>query len=656
MTESVEEPRLPSPKERRGLREAAGLTYEAVATAVGVRANTVRSWESGRTHPRGRKHEAYAAFLKSLAAASAASAAPDAAPAKPDPDATRAAGAGPQDTAPAGAGAGAAPAAPGTPPDSAPAPARATAAAPPSPPPADPTGAKTAAPGAAGPQDTAPAGPGAAPAAVAADARTAPTAAAPRGSVAASAEVPGDTPSAGAPDPAGAVPGGTSAGGAAVRMPGAMRPFGMSGHGPRTRPPVAAKRAAKPPTATPRHEAKFTVKATARAIGTPGLATSGPTGPLPYPTPAEAEACEQPPSGPESHGPAPGEASGQATTGATAAGTATAPPEGHGQAPVETPPHPAPAAAATAADSDTAEPAPAETTGQAPATDASATPGEPGQAAVAPGPPGPGAVFDALYQYAAPALARQAYLLTGRRRLAQEAVDRAFQQAWARWPEVAIDPDPVGWVRAAAYEYALSPWHGLRRAHKHPDKAPTAPADRILMDAMLALPPAHRRTVLLYDGVGLDLPDTAAETEASTPTAGNRLLHAHAALADRIPELAAAPAEKQSAVLRERLGAVTPAVPLEPRPAAAVRFAAEYRATRLTRAFLGLTAVIAVATAYTTATAPRQYEPPIAPGASVSGVPPLAGPQRLTDETRQLRERLRAHPAHRPERLAPSLE
>ncbi|MYT26152.1 helix-turn-helix domain-containing protein, partial [Streptomyces sp. SID7760] len=68
MTKSVEEPRLPSPKERRRLREAAGLSYEAVATAVGVRANTVRSWESARTSPRGRKREAYAALLRSLAA------------------------------------------------------------------------------------------------------------------------------------------------------------------------------------------------------------------------------------------------------------------------------------------------------------------------------------------------------------------------------------------------------------------------------------------------------------------------------------------------------------------------------------------------------------------------------------------------------------
>ncbi|MFE2480209.1 helix-turn-helix domain-containing protein [Streptomyces sp. NPDC059389] len=585
MTESVEEPKLPSPKERRRLREAAGLTYEAVATAVGVRANTVRSWESDRTHPRGRKLDAYAALLSSLAP---------------------------------------------TPPDAA----------------ADED------------EDAAPS------AAACAGTRDAPAGAAPGGTPAGR---PGHEVDRGA--------GGGARGGAPMGLPPGLRPFGMSGPGLRTRPPVAAKRAAKPPKAVPRHEARYTVKATARAIGTPGRATLGRSAaaeaepPAPDHPPAEGPAvspggCEQPPSGPEGEGHTSGPGGGRAPTGATTTGAGGHPAHPAGPAPGEAAgPVTEEAAAGTvpagtaagavpagaAADgADSVGPAVAEAAGPAPTGDTTAGP--------PPAPPGPGAVFDALYRYSAPALARQAYLLTGRRRLAEEAVERAFQQAWVRWPEVAADPDPVGWVRAAVYEYALSPWHGFRRAHKHPDKAPAAPADRILMDAMLALPPAHRRTVLLYDGVGLDLPDTAAETEASTPTAGNRLLHAHDALADRIPELAAAPPEKQSAVLRERLGAVTPAVPLEPRPAATVRMAAEYRATRWTRAFLGLTAVIAVATAYTTATAPRQYEPPIAPGASVSGVPPLAGPQRLTDETRQLREKLRSHPAHRPERIAPSLE
>ncbi|MEU9305208.1 helix-turn-helix transcriptional regulator, partial [Streptomyces sp. NPDC048269] len=85
MTQSVEtnsELSLPSPKERRRLREAADLTYEQVAAAVGVTVTTVRSWEAGRTEPRGRKREAYARFLTDLSEPPRAE---TPAPADPDP-------------------------------------------------------------------------------------------------------------------------------------------------------------------------------------------------------------------------------------------------------------------------------------------------------------------------------------------------------------------------------------------------------------------------------------------------------------------------------------------------------------------------------------------------------------------------------------------
>ncbi|MFD4871662.1 helix-turn-helix domain-containing protein [Streptomyces sp. NPDC058412] len=298
---------------------------------------------------------------------------------------------------------------------------------------------------------------------------------------------------------------------------------------------------------------------------------------------------------------------------------------------------------------------PAETT-SADAPDAPAEPVAPVAHPAARPAAGPAADFDALYDHAAPALARQTYLLTGRRTLALKAVERAFTRAWARWPEVATDPDPVGWVRAVAYDYALSPWHRFRRAHRRQDAPPTDPADRVLLAAVLALPTRHRRTVMLYDGVGLDLPDTAAETEASTPTAGIRLVHAHADLADRIPQLAEVPPEKQSALLRDLFTALRPAAPLDPRPAAAVRGGGERRVRLWSRGALGLTAVIATATGYTAMTAPTHYEPPQAPGQSVSGVPPLSGPQQLTDQRRQLHEKLRADPEAGPARIAPKVE
>ncbi|MFD3543853.1 helix-turn-helix domain-containing protein [Streptomyces sp. NPDC058662] len=566
------EPGLPAPKERRRLREAAALTYEDVAAALDVARGTVRSWESGRTDPRGRKRAAYAQFLARLAAAQP----PDAAP-----------------TARAG---------------------------------------RTGPPGAAEPAGTGVGAPGS------------------------TAE--GGTESATEDATESAAEGGT----ASLRAIGAVRALAAGSSGrpvsPRNRPKAAAKRAAKSPVGMPRHEARTPAKAGAGvgggAGGGVGSGSGGRGGLRPGADPAEqiprtgdSDRPEAPPA------PAPAEPAVEPRT-----GTAPAAEEANGttQADGCARPDAAEPEAALTAEAGAAGTADAEAagTGQA-ATGAGDEDGEDRAAAARETPPGQGAAeaFDALHAHAARVLARQAYLLTGSGTLAEEAVERAFSQAWARWPEVAVDPDPVGWVRAATYEYALSPWHRLRRSHRHPGKPPAEPDDRILLDAMLALPPAHRRTVLLYDGVGLDLPDTAAETEATTPTAGGRLLHAHAELAERIPELTDVPPEKQSAVLHARFAALRPAVRLEPRAPAAIRTGAERRTRRWTRATVGLTAVIAVATAYTAATAPTHYEPPPSPGANVSGVPPHSGPQRITEQSRQLHDKLRADPAAGPNRLTP---
>ncbi|MEV5857397.1 helix-turn-helix domain-containing protein [Streptomyces anulatus] len=269
----------------------------------------------------------------------------------------------------------------------------------------------------------------------------------------------------------------------------------------------------------------------------------------------------------------------------------------------------------------------------------------------------PAEAFDELYARTAPGLVRQTYLLTGRRALARESVERAFQLAWHRWPEVAVDRDPAGWVRAAAYEYAMSPWHRLRRAHRHPDAPPTEPGKQALFDALLDLPPAYRRTLLLYDGVGLDLPETAAETEASTPAAAGRLMTARAAVAERLPELASAatPAE-QSALLHDRLGGLARAehVPV-PQPARAVRTGSEDRARLWTRAAVAGVALLIAVTGLTLHTAPTHYEPPISPAERVGGVPPRGGPQKLTAQDLKLQKALREQLAHGPERLIPQL-
>ncbi|MFE5073332.1 helix-turn-helix domain-containing protein [Streptomyces halstedii] len=265
--------------------------------------------------------------------------------------------------------------------------------------------------------------------------------------------------------------------------------------------------------------------------------------------------------------------------------------------------------------------------------------------------------FDALYTHTAPGLVRQTYVLTGRRNLARESVERAFQLAWHRWPEVARDRDPAGWVRAAAYEYAMSPWNRVRRAHRRPDALPEEPGRRALLHALLEMPASYRRTLLLHDGVGLGLAETAAETEASTPATAGRLVNARATVAERLPELArcSSPAG-QSVVLRERLGALALAerVPA-PSSAPVVRTGGERRAQRWTRATVCFGVLLAGATAFTLNTAPTHYEQPIAPAARVAGVPPLAGPEKLTAQDLKLQKALRGELAHGPERLVPQI-
>lgn len=259
----------------------------------------------------------------------------------------------------------------------------------------------------------------------------------------------------------------------------------------------------------------------------------------------------------------------------------------------------------------------------------------------------PAQAFDALYSFCAPALVRQTYLLSGRRDLARESVERAFHQAWDRWPEVARDPDPAGWVRAAAHDWALSPWHRYRRRYRQPEPPPPDDDARTLMEALLRLPPPYRRTLLLYDGIGLGLPETAAETEASTRATAGRLTHARETVAARLPDLSD-PRE-----LHHRLAELASTGRLRAAEPPEVRGGSERRARFWTRAAIALTVALIGTTALTLRTAPTGYEPPVPPGETVQGVPPRVAPGPLSDEQRELRDRLREELPRGPQRLTP---
>ncbi|MGF0167543.1 telomere-associated protein Tap [Streptomyces koyangensis] len=68
LLEEVAQDDLPSPEERKRLREAAGLSQEQIAKALKSRRETIGNWESGETEPRPPKRAAYARLLEGLAA------------------------------------------------------------------------------------------------------------------------------------------------------------------------------------------------------------------------------------------------------------------------------------------------------------------------------------------------------------------------------------------------------------------------------------------------------------------------------------------------------------------------------------------------------------------------------------------------------------
>ncbi|GGU83218.1 hypothetical protein GCM10010211_56500 [Streptomyces albospinus] len=272
---------------------------------------------------------------------------------------------------------------------------------------------------------------------------------------------------------------------------------------------------------------------------------------------------------------------------------------------------------------------------------------------------GPSAAFEALYDGHAGPLTQQVFLLTGRARLARRAVERAFQTAWQRWPEVAVDADPVGWVRAAAHDYALAPWRRLRlRAAERPRPEtpappPDAPVDRALLEAVLALPAPYRRTLLLHDGLGLGLAETAAEVEASTPAATGRLTHARECIAERLPELGldGLPPGRQGEVLHARLTALAASRPVAPPAARTVRESSERRTRRTTRAGFGVTGLLALTAVTVAITTPGGHAPP--PERSVAASPSREVRQAAPERRAAPHRRTAPRAQHRGARLTP---
>ncbi|MER5637086.1 sigma factor-like helix-turn-helix DNA-binding protein [Kitasatospora sp. NPDC002227] len=253
--------------------------------------------------------------------------------------------------------------------------------------------------------------------------------------------------------------------------------------------------------------------------------------------------------------------------------------------------------------------------------------------------------FGGLVEAAHARLVQQTFLLTGRRHRAKHCVRLALAEAGHRWRSVTGDPE--AWVRAHAFERALSPWRrgGPRRAHRlrlprrrihvHPEQAQPA-RDRALLRALRRLPRPQRRALVLHDGLGLPAAVVATEVESSTPAAEGRIRAGRAALAAAVPDLVGpdplAPGfgERLSALLH---GAAVRGCPAPRRPAALrLRLLGHLRAGLPTAAAGLLTLAVGTAMIATlTGNGPSAHlhHPPAA--SAPSAEPPPDAPARPTD-------------------------
>ncbi|WP_328829476.1 SigE family RNA polymerase sigma factor [Nocardioides acrostichi] len=124
--------------------------------------------------------------------------------------------------------------------------------------------------------------------------------------------------------------------------------------------------------------------------------------------------------------------------------------------------------------------------------------------------------FETFVRETAPRLHRTAWLLCGDHHAAEDLVQSAYAQAFARWRRVSRADDPVAYTRAILVN-AFRSVHRLKRSGEIPtdvtterEARPLDPDLRLdLTAALAALPPIDRSVVVLRYWDDLSIADTA---------------------------------------------------------------------------------------------------------------------------------------------------
>jgi len=151
-----------------------------------------------------------------------------------------------------------------------------------------------------------------------------------------------------------------------------------------------------------------------------------------------------------------------------------------------------------------------------------------------------GTAFDAFYSASWGRLFGQAYLLSGDRETAQDLTQEALMRTWRHWDRVAAYEDPEGWSRRVLHNLCIETWRKGRIRASYRAELPSTPDFPVhhheLAQAMRALPPDQARALLLHDGLGMTVPETAAELAVPEGTVRSWLSRSRKVVAARITQ------------------------------------------------------------------------------------------------------------------------
>jgi RNA polymerase sigma-70 factor (ECF subfamily) len=131
--------------------------------------------------------------------------------------------------------------------------------------------------------------------------------------------------------------------------------------------------------------------------------------------------------------------------------------------------------------------------------------------------------YDTFFQTSWARLEGQAYVLTGSRAQAQDLTQEALLRAWTHWEQIASYESPEAWTRRVLHNLCIQSWRTAKIRRWTEPREPAVTDDRpedhmLLAEAMRQLPGPQARALLLHDGLGMTVAETARELDVPEGT------------------------------------------------------------------------------------------------------------------------------------------